>query len=57
MLTTTVAGMIALGIAMGAVRQMRARLDRARRMYDTVLYARRLPFGASAGAVFRRPAL
>ncbi|MCX7645588.1 MAG: hypothetical protein N2Z62_09885 [Rhodobacteraceae bacterium] len=57
MLTTTVAGMIALGIAMAAFRQMRTRLDRARRMYEPVLFARRLPAGASAGAVFRRPAL
>jgi uncharacterized membrane protein YeaQ/YmgE (transglycosylase-associated protein family) len=57
MLTTAMAGIIAAAIAMAVFRQMQTRIARARRMYDTVLHTRRLPLGASAGAVFRRPAI
>lgn len=57
MLTTTLAGLVATAIAMGAFRILRARIDRARRLYDPVFFARRLANGSAAGVVFRRPAL
>lgn len=56
MLTIILAAAATLAAGTGAYLQVRARLARARRLYDPVFYARRMALGGSAGAVFRRPA-
>jgi hypothetical protein len=56
MLTIILAAAATLAAGTGAYLQLRARLARARRLYDPVFYARRMALGGSAGAVFRRSA-